>query len=111
MEITASLVKELRERTGAAMMDCKNALKETAGSIEDAIQLLREKGAIKAAKKGDRIAAEGLIAFAVSADHRKPCWLKLIVKPILWRVLKILSNLHKKWHNWLCRIMRMTVSN
>ncbi len=71
MEITASLVKELRERTGAAMMDCKNVLKETAGDIEAAIQLLREKGAIKAAKKGDRIAAEGLIAFAVSADHRK----------------------------------------
>ena len=71
MEITASLVKELRERTGAAMMDCKNVLKETAGDIEAAIQLLREKGAIKAAKKGDRIAAEGLVAFAVSADHRK----------------------------------------
>jgi elongation factor Ts len=71
MEITASLVKELRERTGAAMMDCKNVLKETAGDIEAAIQLLREKGAIKAAKKGDRIAAEGLVAFAVSADHHK----------------------------------------
>lgn len=71
MEITASLVKELRERTGAAMMDCKNALKETAGDIDAAIQLLREKGAIKAAKKGDRIAAEGLVAFAVNADHHK----------------------------------------
>ncbi|MCD6045088.1 MAG: elongation factor Ts [Gammaproteobacteria bacterium] len=71
MNISASLVKELRERTGAAMMDCKNALTSTAGDIEAAIQLLREKGAIKAAKKGDRITAEGLIAFAVSADHRK----------------------------------------
>ncbi len=70
MNISASLVKELRERTGAPMMDCKNALKET-GDIEAAIQLLREKGAIKAAKKGDRITAEGLVAFAVSADHRK----------------------------------------
>lgn len=71
MTISASLVKELRDRTAAAMMDCKRALEETKGDIEAAIQLLREKGAIKAAKKGDRITAEGLVTFAVSADHHK----------------------------------------
>ncbi len=71
MSISASLVKELRERTAAAMMDCKRALEETQGDIEAAIQLLRERGAIKAAKKGDRITAEGLVAFAVSADQHK----------------------------------------
>ncbi len=69
MAISASLVKELRERTDAPMMDCKRALEETSGDIDAAIQLLREKGAIKAAKKGDRITAEGLVAFAVSDDR------------------------------------------
>ena len=58
--ITASLVKELRERTGAGMMDCKKALEATEGNVADAIDWLREKGISKAAKKADRIAAEGL---------------------------------------------------
>lgn len=58
--ITASLVKELRERTGAGMMDCKKALEATSGNVADAIDWLREKGISKAAKKADRIAAEGL---------------------------------------------------
>lgn len=58
--ITASLVKELRDKTGAGMMDCKRALTETNGDIEKAIDWLREKGISKAAKKADRIAAEGL---------------------------------------------------
>lgn len=69
-EITAKLVKELRERTGAGMMDCKKALGETNGDIEKAIDLLREKGIAKAAKKSGRIAAEGLIFDGVSADHK-----------------------------------------
>jgi elongation factor Ts len=62
--ITAQMVKELRERTGAGMMDCKGALNETAGDIEQAIDLLRKKGLARAAKKAGRVAAEGLIALA-----------------------------------------------
>lgn len=61
MKISAALVKELREKTGAGMLDCKNALVETDGDIEKAIVHLREKGLLKAAKKSDRIAAEGLV--------------------------------------------------
>ena len=60
-EITASLVKELRERTGSGMMDCKNALAECGGDIEKAADYLREKGLAAAAKKAGRIAAEGLV--------------------------------------------------
>ncbi|MBW4828713.1 MAG: translation elongation factor Ts [Clostridiaceae bacterium] len=61
MAISAALVKELRERTGVGMMDCKKALQETEGNIEEAIELLREKGLSKAAKKASRVAAEGLV--------------------------------------------------
>lgn len=68
--ITAGLVKELRERTGAGMMDCKKALTEMDGDIEKAIDLLREKGIAKAAKKAGRVAAEGLIYDLVSADNK-----------------------------------------
>ncbi|MCD9098807.1 translation elongation factor Ts [Luteimonas fraxinea] len=64
MEITASLVKELRERTGAGMMECKKALSETAGNIDAAAEALRKSGLAKADKKADRIAAEGRIAAA-----------------------------------------------
>ena len=63
--VTAALVKDLREKTGAGMMDCKNALNETEGDIEAAIDWLRKKGLSKAAKKSGRIAAEGLVAVAV----------------------------------------------
>jgi elongation factor Ts len=62
--ISAQMVKELRERTGAGMMDCKGALNETAGDMEQAIDLLRKKGLARAAKKAGRVAAEGLIAVA-----------------------------------------------
>lgn len=62
MEVTASMVKELRETTGAGMMDCKKALIETEGNIEEAVKYLREKGIAKAAKKMDRIASEGIIS-------------------------------------------------
>lgn len=64
-EITAALVKELREKTGAGMMDCKGALNETNGDLEAAIDWLRKKGLAKAAKKSGRVAAEGLVAAAV----------------------------------------------
>ncbi len=60
-EITASLVKELRERTGAGMMDCKKALTEANGDIELAIENMRKSGAIKAAKKAGNVAADGVI--------------------------------------------------
>ncbi len=63
-EITASLVKELREKTGAGMMDCKKALGETAGDLEAAIDWLRKKGLAAAAKKAGRVAAEGLVCVA-----------------------------------------------
>ena len=63
--VTAAMVKDLREKTGAGMMDCKNALNETGGEIEAAIDWLRKKGLSKAAKKSGRVAAEGLVAVAV----------------------------------------------
>ena len=62
--ITAALVKDLREKTGAGMMDCKAALSETDGDIEAAVDWLRKKGLSKAAKKSGRVAAEGLVAVA-----------------------------------------------
>lgn len=71
MEIKASLVKKLRERTGAGMLDCKKALVENEGNIEKAIDWLREKGISKAAKKSGRIAAEGLVFAKISENHKK----------------------------------------
>ncbi|TBW72033.1 translation elongation factor Ts [Staphylococcus lugdunensis] len=69
MAISAKLVKQLRERTGAGMMDCKKALTETDGDIDKAIDYLREKGIAKAAKKADRIAAEGLVHVEVKGNE------------------------------------------
>src|ERR1700716_2005183 len=66
--ITALMVKELRERTGAGMMDCKAALQETNGDMEASVDLLRKKGLAKAAKKAGRIAADGLIGLAVEGQ-------------------------------------------
>ncbi len=71
MAITASLVKELRERTGSGMMECKKALVETGGDIEAAIELMRKSGQAKAAKKAGRVAAEGVIAVKFSADGKR----------------------------------------
>ena len=68
--VTASQVKDLREKTGAGMMDCKKVLTETDGDMERAIELLRERGIAKAAKKSDRIAAEGLVDAYVSEDGK-----------------------------------------
>src|ERR1700691_2085370 len=67
-EITAALVKDLREKTGAGMMDCKRALSETSGDLEVAVDWLRKKGLAAAAKKAGRVAAEGLIGTAVAAQ-------------------------------------------
>ena len=66
--ISASLVKELREKTGAGMMDCKKALVETNGNMEEAVKWLREKGIAKAEKKTSRVAAEGVCTFAVNGN-------------------------------------------
>ncbi len=70
MAITAASVKELRERTGAGMMDCKKALTETNGDMEEAIDLMRTSGAAKAAKKSGRVAAEGLVVINTSNDKK-----------------------------------------
>ena len=67
--ISAAMVKDLREKTGAGMMDCKNALNETAGDIEAAVDWLRKKGITKAAKKSGRVAAEGLVAALVDGKR------------------------------------------
>ena len=71
MAITAALVKELRERTGSGMMECKRALQETNGDIEAAIEEMRKAGLAKAGKKGDRTAAEGRIIIRVSDDGKR----------------------------------------
>ncbi len=68
-EITAAMVKELREKTGAGMMDCKAALSETKGDMEAAVDWLRKKGLAKAAKKAGRVAAEGLIGIAIAGTR------------------------------------------
>lgn len=70
MEIKASVVKELRERTGAPMMDCKHALTEAGGDLERAIEVLREKGITKAAKKAGRTTAEGLVEAYIHGGGR-----------------------------------------
>jgi len=71
MAVTAAMVKELREMTGAGMMDCKKALAATDGDMDKAMEFLREKGLAGAAKKAGRIAAEGIVATALTADEKK----------------------------------------
>lgn len=71
MSITAAMVKDLRERTGAGMMECKKALTETNGDMEAAIDLMRKSGALKAEKKSGRIAAEGRVVIKLSADQKQ----------------------------------------
>ncbi|MDE6970560.1 MAG: elongation factor Ts, partial [Eubacterium sp.] len=70
MAITAGMVKELREMTGAGMMDCKKALGETNGDMEAAVEFLRKNGQAKAEKKASRIAAEGIVKVVVEDDRR-----------------------------------------
>ena len=70
MEITASLVKELREKTGLGMMECKKALSETEGDIEKAVDHLRKRGALKAEGKSDRVTSEGVIGSYISDDAK-----------------------------------------
>ncbi|MCX7052522.1 MAG: elongation factor Ts, partial [Proteobacteria bacterium] len=70
MSITADTVKQLRERTGAGMMECKRALVETNGDLDAAAELMRKQGLAKADKKAARVAAEGILALEKSADGR-----------------------------------------
>ncbi len=77
MAITAALVKELRERTGSGMMECKKALVESNGDIDAAIEAMRKSGLAKADKKSDRIAAEGVIAIETSADGKQAVMLEI----------------------------------
>ncbi len=77
MTITASMVKELREKTGVGMLECKKALEENQGDMEKAILWLRERGLSRAAKKADRVAAEGMVKVVVSADQRSGVVLEL----------------------------------
>ncbi len=77
MAITASLVKELRERTGAGMMECKKALVETDGDIEAAAELMRKTGAAKADKKAGRVAADGAIKIKVADDGKKAAMVEI----------------------------------
>jgi elongation factor Ts len=73
-QITAALVKTLRERTGAGMMDCKKALSATEGDLDKAVDFLREKGLSQAAKKASRVAAEGAVAAYVDEDAKTGCY-------------------------------------
>ena len=77
MAITAALVKELRERTGSGMMECKKALVESNGDIDAAIEAMRKAGLAKADKKSDRVAAEGVIAIETSADGKRAVMLEI----------------------------------
>ncbi len=77
--ISASMVKDLREQTGAGMMDCKAALEATSGDLEAAVDWLRKKGIAKAAKKADRVAADGLIG--VARQTARACWSRSIRRP------------------------------
>jgi elongation factor Ts len=77
MAISAQLVKELREKTGAGMMDCQRALQEAGGDLDEAVKVLRKKGLAAAAKKAGRAAKDGLVVLAVSAERRKAGMIEL----------------------------------
>ncbi|HIE30682.1 TPA: translation elongation factor Ts [Candidatus Poribacteria bacterium] len=77
MEITAAMVKELRQKTGAGVMDCKNALSETDGNTEDAIRWLREKGIKASERRADRTASEGVVASYIHAGNKVGVLLEL----------------------------------
>jgi translation elongation factor EF-Ts len=97
-EITAALVKELRERTGSGMMECKRALQETGGDIEAAVDLMRKAGQAKADKKASRIAAEGLIVDP--ADPARRPWSRSTAKPISSPRMRIFGPSPTPWPKW-----------
>ena len=77
MQITAAVVKELRERTGAGMMDCKKALTEAGGDLEKAVGIMRLSGQAKADKKAGRIAAEGVVAIRIDDAGRRAAMVEI----------------------------------
>ncbi len=89
--ISAQMVKELRDQTGAGMMDCKAALAETGGDMQAAVDWLRKKGLSKAAKKSGRVAAEGLIGIALAGP--RPWWSKSIPRP----TSSLATNFSRGW--------------
>lgn len=82
-EITVDMIKELRARTGAGMMDCKRALEETGGDMDKAVDVLRKKGLAQAAKKASRAAEEGLVVSYIHHNNRVGVLLDSSVKPTL----------------------------
>ena len=90
-EITKEMIKELREKSGAGLADCKNALKESGGDIEEAIKYLREKGLSQAAKKASRAASDGKVSISVSADNKYAsiyelnCETDLLPRPMIFK--------------------------
>ena len=86
MAISAQMVKDLREKTGAGMMDCKKALVEVDGDMEKAVDWLRQKGMAKAEKKSGRATAEGLVTYAVSEDGKNHALASLLCETDLARL-------------------------
>ncbi len=93
--ISATMVKELREKTGAGIMDCKGALAECDGDMSKAVDFLRKKGLATAAKRAGRSMTEGIIEFYIHMTTSSGFWLKLIVRPILLQKMTISRNLQK----------------
>ncbi len=94
MSVTAETVRQLRERTGAGMMECKKALVETQGNLDAAAELMRKQGLAKADKKATRVAAEGVIAIERAAGGRqRRAWSRSTARPILWRASTISGRL------------------
>lgn len=98
--VTAQLVKELRELTGAGMMDCKKALSETNGDLSKAVDVLREKGLASAAKKAGRVAAEGVVSSYVSEDYSKGTLIELNCETDFVAINPLFVNLSKE----ICQI-------
>ncbi len=94
--VTAQLVKELRELTGAGMMDCKKALAETNGDLKKAVDVLREKGLASAAKKAGRVAAEGVVSSYVSGDFSKGTLVELNCETDFVAINPLFANLSKE---------------
>ena len=97
MAVTAAMVKELRETTGAGMMDCKKALAATDGDMEKAVEFLREKGLAGAAKKAGRIAAEGIVDTAMSADEKTAVVVEVAAQALASSAADMDSFMAEKW--------------
>ncbi len=104
MAVTAAMVKDLREKTGAGMMDCKKALAETDGDMQKAIDYLREKGIAKAAKKSGRIAAEGAVAAYVSKDEKIG-----VLKSTAKLILRLKTSSFVRWKSKLLKQSRKKI--